>query len=361
MAFEGFLGDLRARPLGVRMVGYAISLVLHLPPVAVFAIAVYTRVLVLDHALELPEPRKERSVYWEVPAHFVNSIPGGGAGQTASASHSVGVGELGAPRGKAGGAKRRSRRPLALPASHRRVRRAAIAAPKPAAVGPEELASDDGMLHAAHGAGTAHAGDGLGSGAADDGAGGGLGGEGAGPGKGSAFGGSAPAGEGRGTATGGREGLGIAEQQAANWVAPELRRKEGRGKKGRAEADDDGEGVGGDDEAVVGPPLFGHAARVSMNYAAYLRTYEPFPTLPESCWPPGRSTHTLLLEICVSERGDVSDVAVRESAGEEVDAYLTTAVRTWRYRPRVVQGTPRPFCHPIRLVYTRALRFGQRW
>jgi TonB family protein len=98
-----------------------------------------------------------------------------------------------------------------------------------------------------------------------------------------------------------------------------------------------------------------------MNYAAYLRTFDRFPTLPDSCWPPGRQTNAVLLEICVSERGDVNDVVIRQSAGDEVDAYVRESVRTWRYRPRMVKGTPMPFCHPIRVVYTRTQPWDRRW
>jgi TonB family protein len=361
MPFDGFLGDSRRRPLKFQLLGYAASLALHGPPLVIFVVVWLTRALVLDHALDLPDYRRSRISYYEVPVQMVNGIPGAGNGATTSAIAVAIGGDLAAPRGKSGIGKRRSRRPLVLPLAHRRVRRAP-APVKEVAIGPEELvADDDGDAWDSQGNGAGREGQGDGGRGDDEGLDrGGLALARSGPGVGAGQ-------PGGGLGAAGGKGAGDLQARLAGWIPPEPMHKEnarlrtkGRGANDLgSEVDEDG--LAGDDEALVGPPLPGRPTRVSMNYAAYLRTYEPFPTLPDSCWPPGRTTNTVLLEICVSERGEVSDVVVRESAGEEVDAYLTSAARTWRYRPRVVQGAPQPFCHPIRLVYTRALRFDQRW
>jgi TonB family protein len=358
MPFDGFLNDTRTRPLKFRLIGYAASIALHAPPLGVFVAIWLTRVLVLDHALELPDYRRTSIAYYSVPVHMVNGTFGAGTGVDSSSSSTLAGGDLGAPKGKSAVGKRRSRRPLVFPAAHRRVR-PAPAPVKPVAIGPEELAHDEGdawdmnghgnALEGSHGAGGAESGAGTGKGHVA------LAALGSGVGQ-----------PGRGAGAQGGRGAGSLEARLAAWIPPEppgkdprLRDKNRRGSQDGDFVDE--EGLAGDDQALVGPPLPGRPQRVSMNYAAYLRTYEPFPTLPDSCWPPGRTTNTVLLEICVTERGEVADVVVRESAGEEVDAYLTAAARTWRYRPRMVQGIAQQFCHPIRLVYTRALRFDQRW
>ena len=357
MPFDGFLSDTRTRPLKFRLLGYGASLALHAPPLAVFVVMWLTRVLVLDHALELPDYRRSRIAYYEVPIHLVNGVFGAGTALSPSSASNAGS-DLGAPKGKSSIGKRRSRRPLVFPLVHRRVHRTPVAQ-KEIAIGPEELVGDDGDAWDQDGSGSGVEGS-HGNGGGD------LGG---GVGKANlalAAAGAGAGAAGRGAGAEGGQGNGSLEARLAAWIPPELHKENARLRtKGRGAEDFgdevDEEGLAGDDQALVGPPLAGRPHRVSMNYAAYLRTYEPFPTLPDSCWPPGRSTNTVLLEICVSDRGDVADVVVRESAGEEVDAYLTAAARTWRYRPRVVQGMPQPFCHPIRLVYTRALRFDQRW
>jgi TonB family protein len=360
MPFDDFLGDPRSRPLKYRLLGYAASLALHGPPLGVCVAVWLTRALVLDHALDLPDYRRPHLSYYEVPVQLVNGIPGaGGTGAAGSSAAALPGSDLGAPKGKSGIGKRRSRRPLTLPLAHRRIHRPAPV--KEIALGPEEFIGDDeGDAWDSAGAGTGTDGV-VGTGDAESGAG-----------RGKAQLARALTGTGAGVpgvGLGLAAGLGTSDLRArmAAWIPPEPPHKENARMRSRARASDDAgdevdeDGLAGDDQALVGSPLPGRPSRVSMNYAAYLRTYEPFPTLPDSCWPPGRTTNTVLLEICVSERGDVSDVVVRQSAGEEVDSYLTAAARTWRYRPRIVQGVPQPFCHPIRLVYTRALRFDQRW
>jgi hypothetical protein len=62
----------------------------------------------------------------------------------------------------------------------------------------------------------------------------------------------------------------------------------------------------------------------------------------------------MLFRVCVSTEGTVSNVVILKSASDEIDHMLTNAIlSSWRYRPRLVEGSPRPFCHPIRIVYDR--------
>jgi TonB family protein len=175
------------------------------------------------------------------------------------------------------------------------------------------------------------------------------------------------AGLGQGKGTGlGESGLG-GEGNGPGGLGMPLVRERSAGKSERAKKPGPEEGLdegdfGSDDPEVVGSPLPGRPARISMDHAAYLRTYEIFPSpLPDSCWPPGRVANSMLVEICVSERGEVTDVVVRQSAGNDADSFLINAIRSWRYRPRLVMGSARPFCHPIRIVYKRELPFNRRW
>lgn len=354
MPFSAFLQDARARPLGPRLLGHAASLALHGPPLALFVAAWLTRALVLDHALDLPEFRATpRLVYYQVPAHLVDGLPAGASGGAATTGTLAG--EQGARRGKAGASKRRSRRPLVFHRLHKRAAHGPLPE-KVAEIGPDE----SGDAH--------HPGNGLGhhdNGSADHGDG-----DGAGTASGGAGDSAHTLGAKRGLATEGdgaaSDGTAAVDARLGLWVPPKLERKDpGRGGPARDHAaGSDGEGPlddGEDDVGMVGAPLPGRPMRVSMNFAAYLRTFDPVPSLPESAWPPGRNTNSVLLEICVSERGEVADVIVRQSAGPDVDQSLLGVIRTWRYRPRVVRGTAQPFCHPIRLVYTRMQRFDRRW
>jgi hypothetical protein len=176
---------------------------------------------------------------------------------------------------------------------------------------------------------------------------------GSGEGAGAGAGQSGPGGEGVGP--GGRGIMKAPEPNPGKGPRP-------RG-KGRATKDEEtGREFEGDDEGVVGAPLVGRPSRISMEHAEYLRTYDHYPApLPESSWPPGRTANTFLVEVCVSERGDVKDVYVRQGSGGDADAMLTKGIKSWRYRPWLVMGIPRPFCHPIRIVYKREVGFMGRF
>jgi hypothetical protein len=49
--------------------------------------------------------------------------------------------------------------------------------------------------------------------------------------------------------------------------------------------------------------------------------------------------------ICADETGEVSDVSILTSALPEVDADWVKKIRSWRYRPHLVDGRPVPFCY----------------
>jgi hypothetical protein len=323
--FQAFLTDTRTRPLGLRYLGYLISLGVHAPPVTVFAMTWLTQTLLLGGGMyDLPQSKND-AVYYVVPialdAHFPGLHgPGGGGGSPTSG----GAGKE--RRGAAAHVRHRARRPLMLPA-HRRTS-TSVLAEKPAVIGPEEHVEEDGGLNGLGGHGV-----------------GGLAGNGTGIGHGS------PGGEGDGP---GGDGVLAAREPRTKRARPRVLEEKGS-------EDSLEEAFGPDDETLVGKALTDKPSRVSMEYAAYLRTYESFPSLPEACWPPGRTTNAVLVEICVTERGTVNDVVVRQSAGADTDDFLTKAIRSWRYRPRLVAGSPRPFCHPIRIVYKKELRFDRSW
>ena len=110
----------------------------------------------------------------------------------------------------------------------------------------------------------------------------------------------------------------------------------------------------------AGPFAAGEAAprgapthELSSGAAAYLRTYETFPTLPDGSWGWSKRTYVFLLKVCVAESGQVDDVIIQRGSRPDLDAYLAAAIRTWRYRPWIVSGAARPFCHPLRITYSR--------
>jgi protein TonB len=104
------------------------------------------------------------------------------------------------------------------------------------------------------------------------------------------------------------------------------------------------------------PPASPVAARVDQpsdvtpSEATYLRTYETFPSLPRSLWVTGR-VYNVMTRVCVSAEGRVSGVAVRSGAEPELDQLLVSTMRSWRYRPRLVDGAARPFCHLMKVQY----------
>ena len=93
-------------------------------------------------------------------------------------------------------------------------------------------------------------------------------------------------------------------------------------------------------------------AVVSHGEATALRERDAFPRLHERLWPLWRP-YIVALEVCVASTGLVSDVMLRSSASERLDAIVLAAVKTWRYRPRTIAGEPTPFCHGVVIKYER--------
>ena len=94
------------------------------------------------------------------------------------------------------------------------------------------------------------------------------------------------------------------------------------------------------------------APTISHDEATALRTRDSFPRLPESVWPEWRP-YIVKLEICVGEDGRVREAVLRSSASARLDPVVLAAAKTWRYRPRVVDGKPAPFCHGVVIKYER--------
>jgi hypothetical protein len=94
------------------------------------------------------------------------------------------------------------------------------------------------------------------------------------------------------------------------------------------------------------------APTISHDEATALRTRDSFPRLPESVWPQWRP-YIVKLEICVGEDGGVREAVLRSSASPRLDPLVLAAAKTWRYRPRLVDGKAAPFCHGVVIKYER--------
>lgn len=57
------------------------------------------------------------------------------------------------------------------------------------------------------------------------------------------------------------------------------------------------------------------------------------------------------LKICVATDGAVSGVTLTRGAAQSLDDLTVAAARTWRYKPLVIEGAARPFCHKILIHY----------
>jgi hypothetical protein len=132
-------------------------------------------------------------------------------------------------------------------------------------------------------------------------------------------------------------------------------------------ADGDGDGGGGGSIRGRRQELFARvigggvapesAARrdrrfLTVKEATALRTQDYFPRLPAALWPE-RAPYIVVIELCVSEQGRVSEAELLSRASERLDPVVLTAVRGWRYRPLLEGGTPRPFCHGVVIKYER--------
>jgi hypothetical protein len=285
--------------------------------------------MIIERMTRPPVPSYHPIVLYHVPSAAPGAMPGAGA-PGSGAQTAPGVAGAGGPTPAYHAFRRKQRRPLLLPRDLGR--KAAGDDQKPVEIGPEEAFGDG--VDTAFG----HEGDApspAGTHPLATGPGGTTAGVGPGGGGGNT---RPPDPEPKRPSAGNRPratGAGNSEEQAfMNWT--------------------------GDEET---DPVPGRPTRISMNAAAYLRTYETYPTLPESCGPPGRTSNAVMLEICANELGEVVDVITRRSTAPDYDAFLSNTIRTWRYRPLVVDGRPRSFCHLMIITYSRvspASPFGIR-
>jgi hypothetical protein len=105
--------------------------------------------------------------------------------------------------------------------------------------------------------------------------------------------------------------------------------------------------VGGNRREVMGSHGLPYAP---LKESTELRTYDVFPPLPAAQWP-GDRPYVVVLDVCVSGDGLVSDVALVKPASQIFDPVVLEAVRTWRYKPRLVDGQAQAFCHVVAIKY----------
>jgi outer membrane biosynthesis protein TonB len=101
-------------------------------------------------------------------------------------------------------------------------------------------------------------------------------------------------------------------------------------------------------ERPVDPPA--KAVEVPAGVARELRVYDAFPSMPESIRRRGFA-QAVHIEVCVSEQGGVSNVTLNDGAAPALEDALRSAIRTWRYRPLIVAGFAKPFCHAMEIKY----------
>jgi protein TonB len=103
--------------------------------------------------------------------------------------------------------------------------------------------------------------------------------------------------------------------------------------------------------STLGQPAPPRPPYVSPGVAAGLRVYDSFPRMPDPLRGPG-AHYAVLADVCVSDRGQVSQVHVSAPAGAApLERALTDAIRTWRYRPLITRQGPSPFCHLVQMRY----------
>jgi TonB family protein len=327
MPFEAYLSETHARPRRASRFGFIASLAMHGPPITLFVTTWLTHAMLIGSSALYPETQPTHGTYY-IPISIYGEGPGGGSAATANAAPGGNR-----PRaGLLGRSGRAGRRGLVAP---REVKRLPATTPwnDPFMLGSYASSDAHGAQGTTSGSGDDRDGSGNGSGLAGAGHGGGLG----------------PGGAGNG-------------MLAATVVDRAAEKKKGQpsahnglaqGKPHSAEGEDDQE-IGSDLNVVLDDGRQVKAAYISQDSAAYYRTEDSnFPRLHEAYWPAGRREWAMLFRICVSTDGSVSNVSVLKSASDEVDHLVCAAIQSWRYRPRIVDGTPRPFCHPIRIIYAR--------
>jgi hypothetical protein len=340
MAFETYLTGSRGRPPLATAFGYVASIGLHGPPLALFVSAWLTHSLLIGYSG--PTSTSVRMVpAYQIPVSMTGAPPGLGMGKNKGAGGGGSKGQR--RRGLRGRAGRAGRRGIVIP---RAVKPLPDSPSTDARAVLALLDTTDGLLGTdpmgGDGAGQTGIGRGDGSDAKQTGGGG-----------------ASAAGGGSSTAA----MLVVGTPPAAAAPAPTPARSapsRGHTRAGPAKQDHDQptDEVAEEDDVLATPaphrPM--NASFLSESMGAYFRTYETFPGLPDSYWWGGQLSYPLEVEVCVAADGGVSTVTFAKGANEDVDRLVGNAIRTWRYRPRMVGGSPRPFCHPIKIEYTRAMR-----
>jgi hypothetical protein len=336
MPFETYLADTRARPPLASAFGYVASIAMHGPPLALFVTSWLSHSLLIGYSG--PMPTHERLV----PAYHIPVTMLPGAAPPGTGPGAGGGGKTEKRRGLRGRAGRSGRRGLVRPR-----------AIKPL---PEAVVAESNAFLAWLDAAEGPLGPGMGGvGTGGDGSASGEGGEGQHRGAG-----------GTDLAGGGGGGHSVAVGAPPALAAPPAPRlprppaqaasptHTGTGSQAKGPGDEVSE-----EEDVIAPPAPGRPVKASYlteSMAAYFRTYEVFPSMPESYWYGGVTNYRLSVEVCVAADGAVSNVTFQQGANEDVDRLVGAAMRSWRYRPRIVSGSPRPFCHPINIEYIRGSR-----
>lgn len=92
-------------------------------------------------------------------------------------------------------------------------------------------------------------------------------------------------------------------------------------------------------------------ATLSTLDASYLRVQESYPSLPVSLRRAG-ARYALAVEVCIGVNGRVDRVAVLQSAHADLDRVVVQAIRSWRYRPLIVDSALASFCHMLKIDYS---------
>jgi TonB family protein len=59
-------------------------------------------------------------------------------------------------------------------------------------------------------------------------------------------------------------------------------------------------------------------------------------------------------KLCLSSNGSVTTVTQLKSSGfPDYDAKIKAGIKTWRYRPYVINGAPAPVCTAVTFIYAQ--------
>jgi hypothetical protein len=326
MPFEAFLSDNHARPARASTFGFIASIAMHGPPITLFVTTWLTHAMLIGSSGLYPDTPPTHGTYY-IPISMWGEGPGNG-GAVSGATPGPGTSGNRPRSGLLGRSGRAGRRGLVAPREIKRL--------------PAKSTWNDPFMLGSYASNDLHGAVGHDSGSGDD--------------RGINGNGSGAVGLGNGGAAGeGGAGNGLIaagnRTKAKESAAAKVSHGDAHGQgKDHAQEEDD-QPIGSDLDVVLDNGRAVKAAYISQDSAAYYRTHDDMPGLP--AWLAGHRDYAMLFRICVTTEGTVSNVVVLKSANEEADQVLCTAIQKWRYRPRIVDGSPRPFCHPIRIVYSR--------